>query len=394
VKRWPIRPLGELCNVVAGGTPSRTRSDFYNDGIPWVKISDMLQGTVTQTEETISRLGLDSSTAKLLPPGTVLVSIFATIGRTAVLATEAATNQAIVGVTPKNPDEISPQFLRFFLDSSVGDLTTEARGVAQLNINGKILKSLPTPVPQLAEQRRIVSLLVEADELRKLRAQADRRTADLIPALFHKMFGHKCNFPTATIAQLAEKREGSIRTGPFGSDLLHSEFVEEGIPVLGIDNVVENEFRWTKPRCVTPSKFGELKRFVVFSGDVLVTIMGTVGRCVVAPANLPVCVSTKHLCTMTLNHQRLEPRYLWGVLLFNEEVRRQTRTVARGAIMEGWNLTVIKRLTVPVPPLPLQKEFAKGVTEIRELEAKQAASRERLDALFQSMLHRAFRGDL
>jgi type I restriction enzyme S subunit len=58
--------------------------------------------------------------------------------------------------------------------------------------------------------------------------------------------------------------------------------------------------------------------------------------------------------------------------------------------MEGWNSTIIKRLVVRVPPLPLQKEFAQRVTEVRELETDQAASRQRLEALFQSMLHRAF----
>jgi len=227
-----------------------------------------------------------------------------------------------------------------------------------------------------------------------LRAQADRRTAALIPALFNEMFGGNQYFPTATIAEVAEKREGSIRTGPFGSDLLHSEFIEEGIPVLGIDNVVQNEFRWTKSRCVTPEKFEGLRRFVVFPGDVLITIMGTVGRCVIAPDDLPVCISTKHLCTVTPNRGWIESRYLWASLLFDEEVRNQTRTVAKGAIMEGWNSTIIKRLRVRVPPLPLQKEFAQRVAEIREMEAEQAASRRRLDDLFQSLLHRAFEGEI
>jgi type I restriction enzyme S subunit len=182
--------------------------------------------------------------------------------------------------------------------------------------------------------------------------------------------------------------------GPFGSDLRHSEFVEEGIPVLGIDNVVENEFRWTKPRCITSTKFEGMRRFIVFPNDVLVTIMGTVGHSVIAPADLPLCISTKHLCVIGLDRARIEPRYLWSSLLFDENIRRQTQSVTNGAIMEGWNSTIIKRLKVHVPPLARQKEFAHRVTEIRELETAQVASRGRLDDLFQSMLHRAFNGEL
>ena len=113
-----------------------------------------------------------------------------------------------------------------------------------------------------------------------------------------------------------------------------------------------------------------------------------------APDDLPLCISTKHLCTITVDRKRVEPRYLWGALLFDAAVRQQTRAVSSGAIMEGWNSTIIKGLQLRVPSLELQRKFAARVVEVRALEAQQAASRRRLDELFQSMLHRAFTGEL
>lgn len=377
MKRWPSMSLGEVCFAKSGNSKIiKGTLATSNDGTLFPAFS--------ATGQDVFSDGYDYD-----GDGIVISAVGARCGK-CFLASGKWRGIANTHVILAKPDKANVRFLWYLLND---ESFWVKGGTAQpfVKVGDSLKKQIA--VPPLAEQERIVKLLDEADELRKLRTQADRRTAKLIPALFHEMFGDR-QFPTATVLELAAERDGSIRTGPFGSDLRHSEFVDSGIPVLGIDNVVENEFRWTKPRCVTPDKFGEMRRFVVFPGDVLTTIMGTVGRCVVAPPDLPVCISTKHLCVVTVNRKRVHPRYLWGSFLFDADVRRQTQAVGKGAIMEGWNSTIIKRLTIRVPPLPLQKEFAQRVTEIREMEAAQAASRRRLEDLFQSLLHRAFNGEL
>ncbi|MBA3494910.1 MAG: hypothetical protein H0T87_12550 [Gammaproteobacteria bacterium] len=103
---------------------------------------------------------------------------------------------------------------------------------------------------------------------------------------------------------------------------------------------------------------------------------------------------TKHLCVITPDATKIHPRFLWAALLFDPGVRQQTGAVGGGAIMEGWNSTIIRQLEIRIPPIGLQHAFAARLADIRQIEAAQDASRRRLDDLFQSLLHRAFQGEL
>ena len=98
-----------------------------------------------------------------------------------------------------------------------------------------------------------------------------------------------------------------MRSGPFGSALLSSELVDEGVPLLGIDNVQRERFVADYRRFVTPAKANELRRYRVFPRDLMITIMGTVGRCCVAPLAVDIALSSKHVWTLTLDTDRYLP---------------------------------------------------------------------------------------
>ena len=108
--------LGELCEICSGGTPKRSVAEYWKDGtIPWVKIGDMSEKYVSSTEERITDAGFNNSSVKMLEPGTLLYSIFASIGAVSILKIPASTNQAIAGLKIKDDSlEITPEFLRTF----------------------------------------------------------------------------------------------------------------------------------------------------------------------------------------------------------------------------------------------------------------------------------------
>lgn len=107
--------LGELCEICSGGTPKRSVAEYWKDGtIPWVKIGDMSEKYVSSTEERITDAGFNNSSVKMLESGTLLYSIFASIGAVSILKIPATTNQAIAGLKIKD-DSLDRDFLYHYL---------------------------------------------------------------------------------------------------------------------------------------------------------------------------------------------------------------------------------------------------------------------------------------
>jgi type I restriction enzyme S subunit len=238
-------------------------------------------------------------------------------------------------------------------------------------------------LPPLPEQQRIAAILNKADSLRRKRQEAIRLADEFLRSVYLDLANKHPD--RASVESVLANIPNAARTGPFGSQLLVSEFTESGIPVLGIDNVVSNSFTWGARRFVSPEKYAELERYTVRPGDVMVTIMGTTGRVAVAPDDLPLCISTKHLCTLSLDRQEMRPSYLWACLRWDPDVRAQTQRESKGAIMEGWNMGIVKGLLVSKPPMEVQLKFETLLARIGRFARKAVTAADETDALIASL---------
>jgi restriction endonuclease S subunit len=135
-------------------------------------------------------------------------------------------------------------------------------------------------------------------------------------------------------------------------------------------------------------------RYTVNPGDVIITIMGTCGRCAVVPNDIPLAINTKHLCCITLDQNKCLSKFLQAYFLMHPIANQYLNQTMKGAIMAGLNMNIIKAMPIPIPPLSLQQEFAQRIGTIESLKAQHRESLAYLDTLFASLQHRAFRGEL
>jgi type I restriction enzyme S subunit len=302
--------------------------------------------------------------------------------------------------------EIDHRFVFYFLftEDFTGQMESLQKGASYPAVTDGDVKAQVIPVPPLPEQQRIVGILDETFAgIATAKANAEKNLQNA-RELFSSGFGglaspaEQARWVKTTVAEIAAPRKGSIRTGPFGSQLLHGEFVDEGIAVLGIDNAVANEFRWGRSRFITPEKYKQLARYRVYPGDVLITIMGTCGRCAIVPDDIPTAINTKHLCCTTLDRSKCLPGYLHAYYLHHPVAQDFLVKHAKGSIMAGLNMGLIKELPVLLPPIKRQKELVLAFDSLKEETQRLADIYERklaaLDALKKSLLHQAFTGEL
>lgn len=383
-------PLGDIVDIKGGGTPDKKVAAYWGGDIPWASVKDFKSGTLDQTVDRITKAGVAASATNIIPAGHIIVPTRMAVGKAAINTIDMAINQDLKALFPK--ELVDTRYLYNVLLASSGTLLEQATGATVKGIKLDVLRSLKIPLPPLEEQRRIAGILDQADALRRLRNRALDKLNTLGQAIFHEMFvaNAQNGWPEVAVNEVVE----NARTGPFGSQMLVSEFVDEGIPVLGIDNVVTNAFTWAKERYITEKKYAELERYTVLPGDVLITIMGTCGRVAVVPDDIPKAINTKHVCCMTLDREVIEPVFLQAAFLHHPDVLKQLGVQAKGAVMPGLNMGIIKGLKLSLPPLELQQKFALQSLEASSEGLKHKMALDNVGALFASLQHRAFRGEL
>ena len=390
MNKWPERPLLELAILTRGTEPG---SGSYTDaasGKRFLRVGDI-------TGKTDNPIYTNSDKLVMVSAKDVLIAFDGTPGHVAT-GHSGAISSGIRKVEVLDKTRVTSGWLRYAL-MSPGVQTTikqHTRGVTILHASSAV-PNVRIPVPPFAEQERIVKFLGEADALRKLRAEADRRTADFIPALFHDMFGE----PTANTRNWRRNTFGDLldRIDGGWSPTCHDRPAQpDEWGVLKLGAVRKCQYLDTENKAL-PGNVAPRRELEVRVGDLLFTRKNTYE--LVAACAYVFETRSKLMLSDLLFRLRLKPDvdvnpiFLWGLLTVPSK-RKQVQTLASGSAGSMPNISKGRLMTLPieVAPRQLQEQFASRVAEIRAMQTAQAASCRRLGDLFNSLLNRAFTGKL
>ncbi len=187
---YKVVKLGDICSTVAsGGTPSRKVAEYYSDelGIPWVKTQEIRNNRISSTGEFISQLGLENSSAKIFPQGTILIAMYgATVGRIGWLTRPMATNQAACALVV-DTEKATAKYIYYALFQRRSDLINLAIGAAQQNLNLTTIKNFEIALPPLSKQKRIANILGSLDEKIEANNSIIQTISDLVVAEVEKL---------------------------------------------------------------------------------------------------------------------------------------------------------------------------------------------------------------
>jgi type I restriction enzyme, S subunit len=360
-------PKGESYNTVGEGLPLIAGASDFGDFHPVVK-------------------KFTTSPGKSCSRDDIVLGIRATIGEKVVADRDYCLGRGVAGLRPKAG--VAVRYLWHWLTHSAPVLAAKARGATFKQVNREDIGELRISPPTLSEQRRIAQILDTVDVLRARRRAALVQLEDLTQSIFLDMFGN----PTTILERWPTARLGDLLDFlTSGSRGWAGHYSDSGALFLRIQNVGRGRLTLNDKAYVTPPDTGEARRTLVAPGDVLLSITADLGRTAVVPEGLGPTYVNQHLAI--LRTTRVAPHYL-SAYISSPVGQRQVSGRNRQGVKAGLNFDDVRSLMVPMPPIERQRDFVSRVAVAEGLQAKQSASLTALDALFASLQHRAFRGEL
>jgi type I restriction enzyme S subunit len=301
----------------------------------------------------------------------------------------------MVKLKVKNKKQFSPFFIYRFLQTKAEYLKRKATGATIMHINRKSLEQLEIPDLEIDDQLHIANLLSKAENLIAQRKESIRLLDEFLKSTFLEMFGdpasNKHEWETLTIRELSLR----FSDGPFGSNLKTEHYSDSGIQVIRLQNIGINEFVEKDITYVNTNHYENvLKKYSCYPNDVVIATMGEPNiRACIVPKHVNVAVNKADCVLFRVNPKLSNPYYISHLLNLEGFLFLATSFIhgqTRARISSGQ----IAKISIPVPPLELQTQFAQIVEKTEALKTQYQQSLQELENLYGSLSQKAFMGEL
>jgi type I restriction enzyme S subunit len=383
--------------MYGGGTPTRSNPDYYDGEIPWVTPKDMKSWEISDAQVSITERGLKESATRLVPASSVLLVVRSGILKhslpVAIAKRPVALNQDMKALVCNG--KLLPEYLARFLQASAPTVLRWVRATTADNFAVDKLKALPVPLPPLDEQRRIAAILDAADSLRAKRRAALAKLDQLAQSIFIEMFGDPVSNSKGWPSDLTLGQIADIVSGITKGRKLNGHAVRT-IPYLAVLNVQDRSLNLNVVKEIDATD-AEIDRYRLRRDDLLLTEGGDpdkLGRGTLWNDELPECIHQNHVFRVRLQSKKIAPLFLNWLVGSQRGKKYFLHSAKQTTGIASINMTQLRGFPLLVPPIELQNEFAKRISNLQTLYSQFEQGLVGIEHLFASLQHRAFRGEL
>lgn len=396
---WQIKNLGDVCNVVGGGTPPKDKPAFYSGDIPWATVRDLKQEVITSTEFKITKEAVKSSATNIIPSGNVVIATRVGLGKVCLLGQDTAINQDLRGIIPLNAKTLDVRFLFWWLKSIAYLIVAEGTGATVQGVKLPFVKSLQVPLPPLPEQQRIVGILDDAFEgiaIAKANAEQNLQNARaLFESHLQSVFTqHGEGWVTTTLGSEIDLLAGfAFKSAQYTNN-------DGDIRLLRGDNIIQGCLRWDDVKRWPANDIAPYDRYQIREGDVVLAmdrpwVKAGLKHAIITADDLP-CLLVQRTARLR-GGANLDNRFLM-FLIGSAAFTSHILGVQTGIGVPHISGQQIQDFEFARPPVGEQRRIADNLDALREETQRLASLYQRklavLDELKKSLLHQAFAGEL
>ena len=339
--------LKDVCKINMGQSPDSSSYNENGEGIPF------FQGNADFGERyPVTRVWCNAPT-KIAQSEDILISVRAPIGALNYAKEKCCIGRGLAAITP-DKSKVSLEFVYWFLKGKNAELKSKGTGSTFKAISKKILEEILIPDVGFDKQHEYAQMLEKIYVIIQTRKQELQKLDELIQSRFAEMFGDISDDEKKTMADICTIITDGTHQPP--------KFVSEGIPFLFVSNIVTNEISYDTQKFISEETYAKLiKRTPIEIGDILLSTVGSYGHPAVVKKEKPFCFQ-RHIAYLKPNADMVDSEYLRGAIL-SADVQRQIDEGVKGIAQKTLNLSEIRKIKLPLPPIDRQKQFAAFVAQ-------------------------------